>query len=304
MFRLSDADQAPVLVIKLDDQEAALPLARIGREFGVVAGSGDAKMLELIVTSLEYVSCLRLGDELPAEVVSGQASWTPRGEFKRLAEARLRGQLIAWLTEGYDAEEADQSTLVAMADDPALRAQAQEAMGRAAAELGLTSVEDVLARVEDLAGELAYVEHLRACFLVRLEALPDKIMAVLPRWRADSGTSEAVTQVRKLLMVASRKSSSRFEDIDVQTGEIISSLRNLDLQRQFIRAGRDWLYRSFRGFEPLLDRFDRLDGKHEREARQALDALYQFLARRYMPMTEWLRQERAPYAPAVRAMGW
>jgi hypothetical protein len=304
VFRQAEADQTAVMAFRLGDKEATLPLSRIGGEFGIKTGSPDAKMIELITTALEFVTCLRLGDRLPAEVVTGLASWTPKSEYRLLAEARLRMQLIAWLTPSAEQVEASGQTLLTLAEDPLIRAQAQEAMARAAKDLGFANAQEVLARMEDLATELSYLEHLRACFLDRLDAMDAKIGALAVRVRAGTGGYETVSQVRKLLAAAKRKIHGRFEDLDAQTGEIIAALRNLDQQRAFIRAGRDWLYRNFRGFEPYLDRFDQFDAQTDQDIPSLLNPLYHFLAPRFMPATEWLRILRPEPKVTARVMSW
>jgi hypothetical protein len=53
-----------------------------------------------------------------------------------------------------------------------------------------------------------------------------------------------------------REIRRRFEDLDAQTGEVMSVLRHADSQRAFIRSNRDWLYRSLRAWEPILREWD------------------------------------------------
>ena len=62
-------------------------------------------MLGLIAQSLDFVACLRIGDALPAEVLSGAASWEPDELHLQIANARLQWQLVAWLNSGTGADE-------------------------------------------------------------------------------------------------------------------------------------------------------------------------------------------------------
>jgi hypothetical protein len=39
---------------------------------------------------------LQIGDALPAEVLTGQASWEPDAVHLQIAQARLQWQLVAW----------------------------------------------------------------------------------------------------------------------------------------------------------------------------------------------------------------
>ena len=76
-------------------------------------------MLGLIAQSLDFVTLLRLGDPLPAEVLSGAASWEPDPLHLQLANARLQWQLVTWLNSGTggDAPQMDAEALRQLADD-------------------------------------------------------------------------------------------------------------------------------------------------------------------------------------------
>ena len=77
LFRRAETDGTPVMVVKLGDREAAIPLRSLQREFAIADDSDDGRMLGLIAQSLDFISGLRIGDALPTEVLSGQASWEP-----------------------------------------------------------------------------------------------------------------------------------------------------------------------------------------------------------------------------------
>src|SRR5579872_7196336 len=96
-FRRAEDDGTPVMVVKLGELEAALPLRALQREFRIEDDSQDGRMLGLIASALDYVTLLQTGDRLPAEVLTGEASWQPAPHHRTLAVARLRLQLLAWL---------------------------------------------------------------------------------------------------------------------------------------------------------------------------------------------------------------
>src|SRR5271165_3544018 len=104
LFRRSAADGMPVMVVKLGETEAAMPLRALQREFGIADESDDGRMLGLVAQSLDFVAGLRLGDALPAEVLSGEASWEPDRVHLQIANARLQSQLVAWLNSGTGAD--------------------------------------------------------------------------------------------------------------------------------------------------------------------------------------------------------
>ena len=74
-----------------------LPLAAIRREYTIADDSPDGLVLDLVDSALDYVSRIALGDSLPSEVLTGEASWKPDPNHVRRAAARLRLNLMEWL---------------------------------------------------------------------------------------------------------------------------------------------------------------------------------------------------------------
>ena len=96
-FRRARADGTPVMVVTLGEREAIVPLRALQREFGIGDDSPDGRMLGLIAESLDYVCGLSLGDRLPSEVLSGQASWEPTAEHRKRAFSIVKLQLLSWI---------------------------------------------------------------------------------------------------------------------------------------------------------------------------------------------------------------
>jgi len=294
LFRRAETDGTPVMVVLLGEREAALPLRALQREFGIPDEAEDGRMLALIAASLDFVTCLRIGDALPAEVLTGDASWEPSKQHLRLANARLQLQLVAWLRAdtGEGRLALDPQALLTAADDPALRQQVQEAFGRVAEELKLPTSEAVVPMMESLAQELAYVEALRERLLQPAQSMAAKLARMAQGWRGDATQLETLTHVRRLTGLALRQIGGRFEELDAQTAEVLSALRNLESQRTFIRSNRDWLYRTQRAWAPLLLEWEDVGPTFDGHARTALDHSYRFLAPRFMPVTEWISVTR------------
>ncbi len=111
---------------------------------------------------------------------------------------------------------------------------------------------------------------------------------------------ETLNQVRRLATRALRDISLRFDDMDAQTGEVMSALRNADSQRSFIRSNRDWLYRSLRAWNPILTEWE-----ETKDLRQLFVHTYRFLAPRFMSVTEWVSMgQPQPEKKAERHMVW
>jgi hypothetical protein len=294
LFRRADSDGAPVMVVKLGDREAAIPLRSLQREFAITDESDDGRMLGLIAQSLDFISILHIGDALPAEVLTGQASWDPDAVHLEIAKARLQWQLVAWLNSGTGSETPpiDAEALLQVADDPARKAQVQQAFSKAADALGLPSREAVVRLVEELAQELAYIEALRDRLLRRVKGMADKLNHMAQAYRGDGAHLETLTQVRRLTMIALSQVSHRFDELDAQTGEVMSALRNAESQRVFVRSNRDWLYRTQRAWHALLAEWDTASIGFDDGILLLLNRTYQFLAPRFMPVTEWESRTR------------
>ena len=290
LFRRAETDGTPVMVVLLGEREAALPLRALQREFNIPDESEDGRMLGLIAAALDFVTTLRLGDPLPPEVLSGEASWEPEPRHLRLASARLRLNLVAWLDPAKANEHAllDPAEQMAAADDPALRPQLREGYRRMAQELNLPDPAAVPPMLDALAQELAYVEALRERLLQPVQSMSLKLARLAQGWRGDAAQLEKLSQVRRLNGTALRRIGGRFEELDAQTGEVLAALRNLESQKTFIRSNRDWLYRTVRAWQPLLLEWEGIGSVFDQRARAALEHTYHFLAPRFMPVKEWM----------------
>jgi len=292
-FRRSGTDGAAMMAVSLGDREADIPLCSLGREFGIDSASPDGRMLELIGESLDFVSVLQPGDRLPPEILTGEASWRPSPNHLRIAATRLRLQLVAWLApDGAQGGTLDELALLRLADDPALRRKVQAVMSRAAEELGLSSAADVTRLLEELAEELAYIEALRDRLLRRVESVSRKVTRLNQQCTTQLGGAETLLQVKRLCASALKQVRLRFAELDGQTGEVLSALRNHENQRVFIRSNRDWLYRSQRAWDPILKQWDAAADQLDDATWALLARTYQFLAPRFMATTEWQTQRQ------------
>ena len=160
--------------------------------------------------------------------------------------------------------------------------------------------------VEDLAQELAYIEALRDRLLRRVNGMADKLNQMAIAYRGDGSHLETLTQVRRLTNAALKQIGHRFEELDAQTGEVMAALRNTDIQRTFIRSNRDWLYRAQRAWQSLLREWDVAGIGYDEGILLLLNRSYQFLAPRFMPVTEWtsLLRPAKSKKDATRQMVW
>jgi hypothetical protein len=311
MFRRSAQDGAPVMIIPFGDREASVPLRSLQREFGIGDETPDGRMLGLIAESLDFVAGLQPGDKLPAEVLNGKASWEPRQQHRALAAARVRLRLLTWLQPDALAGDlpGDADSVRRLDEDPQLRVRVAGAFAAAAETLGLPGPNDVVRLVEELAEELAYIESLRDTLLRRIKLLAARVEHLGRNRRAgDANRMEPINQVGRLTSIALKQIGGRFDEVDAQTGEVLAALRNAGSQQSFIRSNRDFLYRCQRAWDPILKEWDHAGTSLDDWTWHLIGRTYQFLAPRYMPVTEWqafnsLRQARSARQPE-RAMTW
>jgi hypothetical protein len=294
LFRKAGGDGVPIMMVEWGDQEAAIPLSGMQREFGIADDSNDGQMLILIARSLDFVAGLRIGDALPSEVLTGEASWEPDAAHLSIANAKLQWQLVTWLNCGgaVDGSSLDPRSLLQVVDDPARRQLVQQAFAKAADVLGLPDSEAVVSLAEELARELAYIEAMRDRLLRRVQAMSGKLDRIAQAFRGDASHRETLTRVRHLAAAAVTQIGRRFDELDAQTGEVMSALRNSDGQRTFIRFNRDWLYVTQRAWHPLLVEWDVAGISFDDSIVMLLSRTYRFLALRFMPVTEWVAFSR------------
>ena len=287
-FRLTNGDGLAALIIAVDGNDVVVPLHTIGPLFALAPDSPDARMLHLVEKSLKFVSCLRLGDRLPSEVLTGEASWHPSAYNHQVAAARLQMQLVNWIGSRSDAAITPQM-LMASVEDPSIRTLMQEAMGKAARELSIEGGGPAVARlIEELAGELAFIEALRERLLEPIRAMVKRLGKAGTDAAMSGSRRETLLQVTRLAIAALTRVTGRFEQVDAQTSEIVPVLRHLDRQRSFLRPHRDWLYSMLLEWTPLLQAWAALPaGAADEGTWKVVEESYRFLAPRYMAVQAW-----------------
>ena len=103
--------------------------------------------------------------------------------------------------------------------------------------------------IENLAEELAFIETLREQFrnVLSMEA---KIKRVRNGASKQRSILDNATSVAKLTSKAVREFRDEFDTIDGQTSEIISVLKNIVSQKEYIRSVRDSLYCRLAAWPP------------------------------------------------------
>ena len=282
------------MALSVDNNDVVLPLRSVASLFGIRPDSADGQMLGLVEQGLRFVATLQLGDKLPTEVSTGEASWEPSAYHRQVASARLQLQLVSWIggiAESEDGRVTSQMLLVSV-DDPAIRPRVQDALRQASEELGISGGGPaVAALVEELAHELSYIEALRERLLDRVRAIGKGLVRAGQENAALApGRRETLFQVVRLASSALAELISAFEEVDGQTASILPALRNLERQRSFLRPHRDRLYCVYLAWDPIFRSWEAVAGGAGREQEgfwRMVDEIYRFLAPQYMAVQEW-----------------
>lgn len=285
-FRMSETGE-PVAVIKLATNEAVLSFDGIKREFSLAADNPDGRMLDRVAEGLLYVRGMRMGDKLPKEITTREASWDPSDRHRRIAHQRLTMQLVTWLT-GDELIFTSPEELAQIVNDPQVKKNINLAFAEAAEELGLgrDKKEEVIKYLETLAKELAYIEALRDMF-TEIKKIDEKIQGLRKIYSSDKGLMEMVDQVARLSQRALKVFQDYFDQIDAQTGEIMSMLKNIDNQIGYIRQVRDDVHRRMMAWEDIIPIWKTVFIVKSDENANRIRDIYQFLAPRYMQVQEW-----------------
>jgi len=285
-FRLDQATQQPVVVISLGGDRANLPLEGVRKEFSIDPDSPDGQMIALLSKSLKYVKGLRMGDPVPQEVLTGEASWDAKEKHRQIAYYRLSVQILGWLS-GDEHVITNPDELMQVAGDPTFRKRVNDAFGEAAAALDLSSKDQVADLLQGLSEELAYIEALRDEFNA-IKRVHEKAQALRQAYANEKHTMEMANALVRLLTLAVEDYTREFEQVDAQTGEIMSALRNLDTVKGYLREYRDDLRVRLLVWDSILKEWLTKPLRRGRALEDLMAETLRFLGPRYMPVDEWV----------------
>jgi len=307
-FQLHQSTGQPGVTITMAKNEAFLTLSSLRKEFHIEGDTADGLMLTRIADGLKYVKGLLIGDELPKEILTGEASWVPSPKHLAIAHQRVGMRLIT-LVSTDEPTTTDPAELLALADDPAIKKKINESFEVAAVELGMKpeQKQEVIGFVNTLAGELGYIEFLREKFL-RIDNMRERIQKVRVLHSRTASIRESSDQVARLIERAKAEYQAFFDDIDERTSAVVPLLRNIDESIEYIRKMRDDLHVRFLVWDDLLKAWEPNLVEYSMQVGELLRKTHQFLAPRFMSFTDWTaiaREEQKKRARLrVQPMAW
>ena len=297
-FRLSEQQpDLPVMVVPLGDNEVALPFDGIRKEFGLQKGEADDEMLDLVAQGLNFVVLLRPGDPIPAELLTGAPSDAVSPDYRQIALQRLTLQLVTWHA-GEETLVTDRAKLARITENTDTKQHFEEGLVAAARKLGLPEEgnQEVLTLIQRLADELAAIEALRDRY-IGMRAMEQKIQTLRQVTKSHQVVIELLEPLARLMTTAVKRYRDAFGELDAQTGEILSLLKNAETQTSFLRERRNALHRSLLAWDEILDAWAEAEVQGDNTDRRLLRETYRFLAPRFMQLDEWVLKSQAQ-APA------
>ncbi|HEY0183124.1 MAG TPA: hypothetical protein VGC09_09985 [Rhodopila sp.] len=304
VFRLSEGTRIPSMVVRLESQEAVLPLRAIAREFRIEPTSADGQMLNLIEQALDFVVSLKLGERLPTELNGGAASWEPNEQDRRIAGSRVRHNLVrcVFARTGKGAA-IDGGGAPGWEDAPKNQAMLRDALAEAASQFEGADVAEVTARVASICEEMAYIEAMRRALARGITSLREKLLH-MHEGQVPISQQETVKQVQRLARLGIKEIMARFDEVDVRLDDMLAMLRDLPAVIAGLRRQRDWLFRSNRAWSEVFTDWANAPKHFDEFFMKVVERTYLFLAPRYMSFQEWTVVETRLKKAAPRATVW
>ncbi|WP_169545111.1 nucleotide exchange factor GrpE [Sneathiella aquimaris] len=283
-FKLTHDSKEPAFFVELGEMKGAIPVRSICQEFGIDKDSTDAELLGTISSSLKFVKEIHPNDSIPTEILDGSASWSIEEIHKQIARGRITMQLISWLA-GSEEIITNIGELESIANDPHTKDKVQKAFKEIADKLGITK-DDVVEKVDDVIRELSFIEALRDHYsqIKKISTNIDKLRTVYKR---DRGMMEDLSRIHTLIEPVINNFERSFDQIDAQTCEVLTILKNFDPTIDHIRKTRDDLHQRFMIWDDMINGWKNLQPEEDPEVERQLKATYRFLAQNFIQSQSW-----------------
>ncbi len=283
-FKLTHDTKEAALFVELGEMKGAIPIRSICQEFGIDKDSTDAELLNTISSSLKFVREIHPNDSIPTEILDGSASWCIEEIHKQVARGRITMQLISWLA-GSEEIITNMGELEAIANDPSTKEKVQNAFKEIAAKLGITK-DDVVEKVDDVIRELAYIEALRDHYS-HIKKISNNIDRLRTVYKRDRGMIEDLSRIYALIEPVINGFDSTFDEMDAQTCEVLTILKNYAPTIEHIRRIRDDLHQRFMIWDDMIEGWKNLSAEEDPLVERQLKVTYRFLAQNFIQAQTW-----------------
>lgn len=280
-FCLKGPDHIPVFCVDMGDVEGTLDVKSLQKEFEIEPGSHDDDLVAKAVKGLRYVPDIRPGDEIPSEILDGSASWKIDKKHKLIAVQRLKAQLLSWVS-GQEVLITDPDELDNYFGQIENKKKIKEAFSNAAEMLGHDRDDHavVFDKIDTLSRELCYIEALRDRYK-EIPKISERLDGIKSGAGQDKRLIDEVQRINQLLGQGVEEYEKLFEDIDAQTGEIVSAFKAIGRQVDYIRKIRDELHFLVMSWDPIIDKWNETLDDRGRQIQGTMSATYRFLTGKF-----------------------
>ncbi|MGB0571580.1 MAG: hypothetical protein ACPGQM_05820 [Alphaproteobacteria bacterium] len=247
-------------------------------------------MLNTVERSLRFVSLLGIGDPIPPEILTGDASWQPSRLRRDAALKKIGACLTAWQM-GKPVALSDLVNLerfvAAHVDDVAV----DVALGRIASELGDYIDGDAITEIMDaVVEEISFIEALRERYLAVCR-VGGRLKKVRRDFAHHASIVSDVDPVARLISVPIHAMGRSLAEVDTRLSRIVSLFENFEFHRCAIRDIRDEIFARLDPWDEITKAWERLPGNipDPYVLSPLLRDLYKYLAPRFMPADTWAR---------------
>jgi hypothetical protein len=282
-FASTEDGMTPALQFELGALTVALPLDTLRGEFGIEPESPDGALLAIVEKSLRFVKDIRPGDSIPRELLDGTASWSVEERHRLRAKAHLWARAIG----SDECSGAADAALEAFVARPETVAAVNAACAAIAAKLGYEmTAQSVLARVGDLARELAYIEALQERCGEVLNIVP-KVVQLAHIYRSDRAVVDELSRIRTLMLKPIELYDGIFARLSKRQENVETAIGHFHERVDFIREQRDDLHQSTMLWDPILAAWKTIEMTRCSETEAKITELYRFIARHYLTAQTW-----------------
>jgi hypothetical protein len=240
-------------------------------------------LLAIVEKSLRFVKDIRPGDSIPRELLDGTASWSVEERHRLRAKAHLWARAIG-SEESMGAEDAALAAFIAR---PETIATVNAACAEIAAKLGYEmTAPSVLARIDDLARELAYIEALQERCGEVLNIVP-KANQLSRVYRTERAVIDELSRIRTLMLKPIELYDGIFARLSKRQENIEAAIGHFHERVDFIREQRDDLHQSTMLWDPILAAWKVIEMTRCAETEAKITELYRFIARHYLTAQTW-----------------
>jgi hypothetical protein len=282
-FALTEDGSTPAFHVELGSLIASLPLSTLRTEFNIGRDSNDGILLAVVEKSLRFVKEIRPGDSIPRELLDGSASWSVEDRHRLRAKAHLWARAIG--TE--ETAGAKDDVLEAFVDRSETKAKLQAAAKEVATKLGYEmTAASVLARVDDLVRELAYIEALqeRCGDVLNIVTKVNQLGRV---YRNDRAIVDELSRIRTLMLKPIELYDGIFAKLAKRQEKIEEAIGHFHERVESIREQRDDVHQSLMLWDPILSGWKVIEISRCNDTESKITNLYRFIARHYLTSQSW-----------------